>query len=242
MKSIFDEDEELLINTVKLKKLTDSELKVKHIKIKHKNEHQKQFTKLIEDNQITICKGPAGTGKSFLSIAKAFEIIQDESQPQRKIFLITPAVEAEEKIGFLPGDMLEKLYPYLYSTYYIIDILIGTETRKKLIDNGTIEPIAIGFLRGVNIDNAVLICEEAQNTSVTTMLTLLTRIGFNSKFIISGDIEQIDNKAIRTVKESGLDYAYNNLGSIDGIGRFEFINEDIIRNKLISKILERFKK
>ena len=212
------------------------------IDIKHKNKNQKEFTNLIENKEMIICAGPAGTGKSFLSLAKSLELLQQKNSPYRRIYLITPAVESEEKLGFLPGNLYEKLQPYLYSIYYLIDGIIGKENRIKMVEQGTIEPIAIGFLRGVNIDNSILIFEEAQNSSITTMKTLTTRIGRNSKFIISGDIEQIDNEKLKSKENSGLHFAVKNFGVIPEIGIFNFTQEDIVRNPLITKILNVFNK
>lgn len=230
----------LIDESIPLKK-TDSIIDLSKLKIdyKFKNTSQKQFINLIENNQITICSGPAGVGKSYLSVAIALNLLK--SGVYKKIHLITPAVEAGEKLGFLPGDLLEKLQPYLYSTYYLFDKLIGKANRMKLISNGYIEPLAISFLRGVNIDNSILIFEEAQNSSITTMKTILTRIGNNSKFIISGDLDQIDNDKITNCSRSGLQYALDNLYGIEQIGLFKFTDNDVnVRNPLINKILNKF--
>lgn len=230
----------LIDESIPLKK-TDSIIDLSKLKIdyKFKNTSQKQFINLIENNQITICSGPAGVGKSYISVAIALNLLK--SGVYKKIHLITPAVEAGEKLGFLPGDLLEKLQPYLYSTYYLFDKLIGKANRMKLISNGYIEPLAISFLRGVNIDNSILIFEEAQNSSITTMKTILTRIGNNSKFIISGDLDQIDNDKITNCSRSGLQYALDNLYGIEQIGLFKFTDNDVnVRNPLITKILNKF--
>lgn len=240
-----NQEDDLLIKEALLKnKLSVSNkyesTTIPKIAIKHKNKNQSDFTKLIDEKEIIICAGPAGCGKSHLSIAKALELLKDPNNCYNKINIITPAVESEEKLGFLPGDLLEKLQPYLYSTYYLIDKIIGKDIRIKLVENGVIEPIAVGFLRGVNIDNSILIFEEAQNSSITTMKTLLTRIGRNSKFIISGDLEQIDNEKLKTKINSGLQYAVEYLTDIENIGIFKFTHEDIVRNPLISLILDRF--
>jgi phosphate starvation-inducible PhoH-like protein len=230
----------LIDESIPLKR-NDSIIDLSKLRIdyKFKNKSQKEFINLIENNQITICSGPAGVGKSYLSVAIALDLLK--TGIYKKIHLITPAVEAGEKLGFLPGDLLEKLQPYLYSTYYLFDKLIGKANRMKLISNGYIEPLAISFLRGVNIDNSILIFEEAQNSSITTMKTILTRIGSNSKFIISGDLGQIDNDKIVTCSKSGLQYALNNLCGIDQIGIFKFTDDDInVRNPLITAILNKF--
>lgn len=206
--------------------------------LKCKNEHQKEFVKLIEDNQITICTGDSGVGKSYLSLAKALEMYKDRANGYNKIFLITPIVEVEESIGYLKGSIEDKIAPYLYSIYYIIDGIVGETTRKKMVELEIIKPLCISYLRGVNLDNCLTVCDEAQNLSVKGMKTLLTRIGHNTKFIISGDVNQIDK--FRDIDQSGLVYAYNHLGGINGIGLFEFEKKDIVRNPIITDILDRF--
>ena len=209
------------------------------IDFKCKNKTQKDFVNLIENNQIVLSNGLAGVGKSYLSIAKSLQFLKEERY--KKICIITPAIESEEKLGFLPGDLLEKLQPYLYSTYYLIDKLIGKPNRLLLMQNDYIEPISLGFLRGVNIDDAVLIFEEAQNCTKRSMKTLLTRIGFNSKFIISGDLDQIDNDKIRKKSESGLYHAIKALSNKPDVGVIEFTKDDeIVRNPLIAMILKSF--
>lgn len=206
--------------------------------LKCKNDHQKEFVKLIEDNQITICTGDSGVGKSYLSLAKALELYKDRENGYSKIFIITPIVEVEESIGYLKGSIEDKIAPYLYSIYYIIDGIIGESARKKMVEMGVIKPLCISYLRGVNLDNCLTICDEAQNLSVKGMKTLLTRIGYNTKFIISGDVNQIDR--FKDIDQSGLVYAYNHLNGIEGIGLFEFEKKDIVRNPIIGEILDRF--
>lgn len=209
------------------------------ITLKCKNEHQKEFVKLIEDNQITICIGDSGVGKSYLSLAKALELLKDRANGYNKLYIITPLAPLEEENpGFLKGDLNEKMAPHLYSIYYIIDGIIGSTARKKLVEMEMIMPLALSFIRGTNLDNCIMISDETQNMSITSIKTLLTRIGRNSKFILSGDVNQIDR--FRRKEESGLVYAFENLKGIEGIGFFEFDKSDIVRNPIIGKILERF--
>jgi len=219
------------------KKTIDILLKNK-IKLKCKNTKQKMFSKLIESNQITLCTGPAGVGKSYLSIIKALELLKNPNNEYKKIIIITPVVESEEKIGYLKGSLTEKLDPYLFSTYYLIDKIIGEDARKQLVDLEIIKPLAIAYLRGVNIDNSIVIFEEAQNSTKRAMKTFLTRIGFNSKFIISGDIEQIDR--FKNEDDSGLKDAIIKLKNIDDVAIMEFDNNDIVRNPLITEILNKY--
>lgn len=208
--------------------------------LKCKNKKQKEFIKLIDNHQIVLCKGPAGVGKSFLSVIKALELIKKPDNNYEQIIIVTPVVESEEKIGYLKGTLEEKLDPYLFSTYYLIDKVIGKDNRKKLMENEIIKPLALAYLRGVNIDNSIVIFEEAQNATKKSMKTFLTRIGFDTKFIISGDIEQIDR--FKNDEESGLKDALDKLSSVDDVGIMEFTIEDVVRNPLISKILDKYSK
>jgi len=210
------------------------------VKLKCKNQKQKEFVNLIESNEITICIGDSGVGKSYLSLIKALELLKDPNKGYQQIFIITPIVEVEDSIGFLKGSLTEKLDPYLYSIYYLIDKMIGEEARKKLVEMEVIKPLCISYLRGVNIDNSIMISDETQNMTIKGIKTLLTRIGFNSKFILSGDINQIDR--FKNEDESGLKYAYDNLNDVEGVGVFKFGKEDIVRNKIIGLILDKFKK
>lgn len=210
----------------------------KKVNIKCKNIHQKEFIKMIDSHEITLCSGPAGCGKSYLSLMKAIEYLQIPNNGYDKIYIITPLVEIGEKIGSLPGTLEDKLSPFMYSTYYLIDKVLGKETRLKMVEDGRIEALALSFLRGVNIDNAILIFEEAQNSTIDQMKTLLTRIGENTKFIISGDLEQIDR--FKRKEDSGMKKAMESLDDIDNIGLFAFEHDDIVRNPLIGKILDRF--
>jgi phosphate starvation-inducible PhoH-like protein len=152
--------------------------------------------------------------------------------------IVRPAVEAEEKLGSLPGSLEEKLDPYISPSYYLLNKLIGKETRERLIQSDFIEVQALAYIRGWNIDNTILIFEEGQNSTPNQMKLLLTRIGFNSKFFISGDLEQTDR--YKDKKQSGLWDAINKFKNMDDIGVFEFNENDIVRNPLITKILKRY--
>ena len=207
----------------------------KRVKIKCKNKKQKEFINMVDEHEIILCSGPAGCGKSHLSLAKALDYIQRPDNDYKKLYIITPAVEVEEKLGSLPGDLDDKLGPYLFSTYYLIDKIIGEESRKELVKEGIIQPLALAFLRGVNIDNAILVFEEAQNASHKQMKTLLTRIGENSKFIISGDLKQIDR--FKDSKESGLLDVMERFKDFNEIGQFHFNDGDSVRNDIINKLL-----
>lgn len=208
----------------------------KRIKIKCKNERQKDFIRMIDDYEIVLCGGPAGCGKSYLSLAKALDFVLTPNNGYNTLYIITPAVSVEEDLGSLPGDLNSKLDPFLFSSYYLIDKLIGKENRLKMINDGTIQPLALSFLRGVNIDNAILIFEESQNSSVKQMKTLLTRIGQNSKFIISGDLNQVDR--FKNISDSGLLDAMSRFNDFTKIGKFDFLDGDSVRNVIINDILK----
>jgi phosphate starvation-inducible PhoH-like protein len=223
-------------NDIIFNKKQYAEMMLKKVNLKCKNQKQKEFIHLIDNNEITICIGDSGVGKSYLSIAKALELFK--SGIYEKIFIITPIVESEENIGYLKGDLEQKTFPYLYSIYYLVDKIIDEDTRKKLVESGILCPLYMSFLRGINLDNSLIISDESQNMTIKGMKTLLTRIGYNSKFIISGDLNQIDR--FKKAEESGLKYVYDNLQGIKGMGFIEFGKEDIVRNPIIGDILDKF--
>jgi len=202
------------------------------------SENQKVYYNQLIDNEITICSGPAGVGKSYVAMRAAIDLLMDDTNSYEKIIIVRPAVEAEEKLGSLPGNLEEKLDPYIFPSYYLLNKIIGKESREKLKQNDVIEVFALAYMRGMNIDNSILIFEEAQNSTPSQMKLLLTRIGFNSKFFISGDVEQTDRYRDKT--QSGLYDALNRFREIERIGVFEFENKDVIRNPLISKILDKY--
>lgn len=202
------------------------------------SESQKEYYDILTNNEITICTGPAGVGKSYVAMSAAVQLLLDESNSYEKIIIVRPAVEAEEKLGALPGNLEEKLDPYIFPSYYLLNKIIGKEAREKLKECDVIEVFALAYMRGMNIDNSILIFEEAQNSTPSQMKLLLTRIGFNSKFFISGDIEQTDRYKDKT--QSGLYDAMNRFSSLEEVGTYNFNNKDIIRNPIISKILDKY--
>jgi phosphate starvation-inducible PhoH-like protein len=171
----------------------------------------------------------------------AVDLLADPTTPYEKIIIVRPAVEAEEKLGSLPGNMEEKLDPYIFPSYYLLNKIIGKDAREKLKDIDAIEVFALAFMRGMNIDNSILIFEEGQNATPSQMKLLLTRIGFNSKFFISGDVEQSDR--YKDKKQSGLwDAMAKFRDDVDKtVVVFEFTNKkDIVRNPKISRILDKY--
>jgi phosphate starvation-inducible PhoH-like protein len=166
------------------------------------------------------------------------DLLVDPETPYEKIIIVRPAVEAEEKLGSLPGNVEEKLDPYIFPSYYLLNKIIGKDVREKLKDIEAIEVFALAYMRGMNIDNSILIFEEAQNSTPSQMKLLLTRIGFNSKFFISGDLEQFDRHKDKT--HTGLWDALQKFQDMNDIGTFEFGGQDIVRNPLITGILKRY--
>lgn len=209
---------------------------IKKPKEKFLTKSQETYWDILGDNEITLCFGPAGVGKSYIAMKKAVDLLQDPDNKYEKIIIVRPAVEAEEKLGSLPGGLEEKLDPYIYPSYYLLNKIIGKEAREKLKTEGFIEVAALAYMRGWNVDNTILIFEEAQNATPSQIKLLLTRIGFNSKFFLSGDLEQSDKYKDKT--KSGLYDAKERLSKINGIGIFEFGNADIVRNPIISHILK----
>ena len=215
-----------------------TEIIKKKSKEKFLSENQKKYYDLLVNNQITICSGPAGVGKSYIAMKAALDLLSEPTTPYEKIIIVRPAVEAEEKLGSLPGNVEEKLDPYIFPSYYLMNKIIGKEAREKLKQIDVIEVFALAYMRGMNIDNSILIFEEAQNSTPNQMKLLLTRIGFNSKFFISGDLEQTDR--YKDKRHSGLWDAIEKFKEIDDVGVFEFDNKDVVRNPLISKILKKY--
>jgi phosphate starvation-inducible PhoH-like protein len=210
----------------------------KKTKEKFLSENQRVYYKTLVENQITICSGPAGVGKSYIAMKAAIDLLSDPTTPYEKIIIVRPAVEAEEKLGSLPGGVEEKLDPYIFPSYYLMNKIIGKEAREKLKEIDVIEVFALAFMRGMNIDNSILVFEESQNSTPSQMKLLLTRIGFNSKFFISGDLEQFDRHKDKT--HTGLWDALKRFQNLNDVGTFEFKPEDVVRNQLIGKILKRY--
>ena len=212
------------------------------IKRKQKNKflskHQEDYYNILKNNQITVASGPAGVGKSFIAMKAAVDLLVDTNNSYEKIIIVRPAVEAEEKLGSLPGGLEEKLDPYIFPSYYLLNKIIGKESREELKKAEIIEVFALAYMRGMNIDNSILIFEEAQNSTPNQMKLLLTRIGYNSKFFISGDLEQTDR--YKDKKQSGLYDAIQKFSNVLDIGVYDFRDAKNVRNPLISEILKKY--
>ena len=202
-----------------------------------KTYNQYRFVKDIERNDLVFCLGPAGTGKTFLAVLMAVTYLKKDKV--KKIIITRPAVEAGESLGFLPGDLKEKVDPYLMPIYDALDAILGSEQKEKLIEKGIIEVIPLAYMRGRTLDEAFVILDEAQNTTDKQMLMFLTRLGFSSKMIVNGDPSQIDLNIARS--RSGLILAKEKLADIRNIAVIEFGNDDVVRNPLVQTIIERFR-
>ena len=220
------------------KKTIINQIISKKTKEKFLSQNQRKYYDTLLKNEITVCSGPAGVGKSFIAMKAAIDLLADPTNGYEKIIIVRPAVEAEEKLGSLPGNVEEKLDPYIFPSYYLLNKIVGKTAREKLKEIEAIEVFALAYMRGMNIDNSILIFEEAQNCSPKQMKLLLTRIGFNSKFFISGDLEQTDR--YKDKRHSGLWDAIEKFTNVSGIGIFEFEDGDIVRNPIITQILEKY--
>jgi phosphate starvation-inducible PhoH-like protein len=207
------------------------------IDIKHKNETQKKLTNSIKANDVTICTGKPGTGKTYLSCAEALIELKTNSNIKKIVLVKSVTTLKSEEIGFLKGTMEEKMEPFIYSFIHNFEKLIGKEKTEYLKTNNLIEVIPIAYMRGINIDNAIIIVDEVQNVSIENIRTILTRLGENSKMILLGDINQIDSK---NKQDSALKFLLTHFNKIEGIGTIEFGIEDIIRHPLIKKIEHMF--
>ena len=198
---------------------------------------QEKYIQTMLANDLTFCIGPAGTGKTYLAVAIAVSMLKKKQI--RRIVLARPAVEAGEKLGFLPGDLQAKVNPYLRPLFDALEDMMDFTQMKKFIGLDIIEIIPLAFMRGRTLNEAVIICDEAQNTSALQMLMVLTRLGHGSKMIITGDITQID---LERGQKSGMVEAIETLRRIKGIGYVELNRSDIVRHRLVQKIVQAYKK
>ena len=203
--------------------------------IKPKTLGQKAYCESIEKNIITVGIGPAGTGKSYLAVAAAVAAFRAEEV--NRIILTRPAVEAGERLGFLPGDLQSKVDPYLRPLYDALFDMLGPETYQKYLERGNIEVAPLAYMRGRTLDDSFIILDEAQNTSCEQMKMFLTRLGFNSKMVITGDITQID---LPDDKMSGLKVAMKVLKGIDEVEICTLTGADVVRHRLVQKIVEAY--
>ena len=202
-----------------------------------RTENQQRLVKAFEENDLVFATGPAGTGKTFVAIALAVKALKNKEI--RKIILSRPAVEAGEKLGFLPGEMKDKLDPYLQPLYDALQDMVPGAKLKEYMENNVIQIAPLAFMRGRTLNDAVIILDEAQNTTTHQIKMFLTRLGMNAKMIITGDVTPIDLPPTAT---SGLVQAMQILKGVKGIGKVEFDKKDIVRHKLVQRIVEAYDK
>ena len=212
-------------------------LTARGVSIKPKTLGQRKYIKNIKSNDITLCIGPAGTGKTYLAVALAAKAFNKEEVS--RIILTRPAVEAGESLGFLPGDLKEKVDPYLRPLYDALFDIFGAEKFTRLMEKGVIEVAPLAYMRGRTLDNAFIILDEAQNTTPEQMKMFLTRLGYGSKAVVTGDITQID---LPNNKKSGLKIAFEVLDGIQGIGISVLDEKDVVRHELVQKIIKAYEK
>lgn len=229
------EDEEIISDT---EKNNDILVHGQHgLMIKAKTRNQRKMVEKCRDNDLVIAIGPAGTGKTYTAVALAVQALKNKEI--KRIILTRPAVEAGENLGFLPGDMKEKLDPYMQPLYDALRDMLPTQKLLKYLEDGTIEIAPLAFMRGRTLDNVFAILDEAQNTTPNQLKMFLTRMGRSAKFIVTGDITQID---LPTKQNSGLIHAQKILKNIKGIDFVILDENDIIRHKLVTKIVAAYGK
>ena len=206
--------------------------------LEYRNSAQKRFYETITKKDITFCIGPAGVGKTFLSVHRALKELGDKNNSIDGIVIVKPLVEAAgEKIGFLPGDIEDKTLPFMMSFYYNMEQIIGKQRLKVLKETGVIEVIPMAYMRGITLSNKFVILDEAQNATPEQIKMFVTRIGENSKYIISGDLEQSDIQK----HKSGLEDAIKRFAGVHGVGLAMFKEKDIVRHSLVRRLLKRYK-
>lgn len=205
--------------------------------IKAKTKGQSKYVKCIRDNTLTIGTGPAGTGKTFLAVAMAVEALRAKSIT--RIILTRPAVEAGERLGFLPGDLQSKIDPYLRPLYDALFEMLGAENYQRHLERGSIEIAPLAYMRGRTLDDSFIILDEAQNTTPEQMKMFLTRLGFNSKAVVTGDMSQTD---LPYGQKSGLAIARRVLDGVEGVGVYEFTDRDVVRHPLVRRIINAYDK
>ena len=203
--------------------------------VKPKTVGQKAYCENIKKNTVTIGVGPAGTGKTYLAVAMAVTAFR--AQQVSRIILTRPAVEAGEKLGFLPGDLQQKVDPYLRPLYDALFDMLGAETYQRYVERGSIEVAPLAYMRGRTLDESFIILDEAQNTTREQMKMFLTRMGFGSKIVVTGDVTQID---LPVGKVSGLIEATRVLKNVDDIGIVRFTEKDVVRHKLVQDIIKAY--
>ena len=210
----------------------------KGLPIRCKTFGQQNYVKMLQEKTVTICIGPAGTGKTYLAVAQAAQELKDGII--ERIIMSRPAIEAgEERLGFLPGDLAQKVDPYLRPLYDALNDVFGPERAEKMRENGVVEVAPLAYMRGRTLNRARIIIDEGQNASLSTLKMALTRLGEDSRMVLTGDVMQID---LPRVSDSGLEKAAEILKTVDGVGIMHLTNRDVVRNKIVKDIVKAFEK
>ena len=205
--------------------------------VRGRGKHQKAYLRQIQQNDLTLGVGPAGTGKTYLAVACAVNALNNDEV--ERLLLVRPAVEAGERLGFLPGDLAQKIDPYLRPMYDALYDMLGAEKVAKLIERNVIEIAPLAYMRGRTLNDAFIILDEAQNTTIDQMKMFLTRIGFGSRAVVTGDVTQVD---LPREKISGLRHAMVLLENMEGVGITQFTVNDVVRHPLVKRIVDAYEK
>ena len=203
--------------------------------VRPKTPGQQEYVEAIDEDAIVFGIGPAGTGKTYLAMAKAVQALQ--AKDVNRIILTRPAVEAGEKLGFLPGTLSDKIDPYLRPLHDALREMVDPETIPRLMDTGVIEVAPLAYMRGRTLNDSFVVLDEAQNTTPAQMKMFLTRLGFGSKMVVTGDLSQVD---LPNRQESGLKVARQVLQGVDGVSIINLDSDDVVRHRLVSKIVEAY--
>lgn len=214
---------------------SEFEIRTRRKLVRARGANQRAYMKSIRDHALAFGIGPAGTGKTYLAVASAIDAL--ESETVRRIVLVRPAVEAGERLGFLPGDMSQKVDPYLRPMYDALYDMLGPDQVGRLIERNVIEIAPLAFMRGRSLNESFVILDEAQNTSVAQMKMFLTRIGFGSRAVVNGDVTQLD---LPSGQQSGLKHATRVLDKVDGIAFTYFTPKDVVRHELVQRIVRAY--
>jgi phosphate starvation-inducible PhoH-like protein len=236
-KKYSEEEEKSIYNSI-VNQTHNQTLKNARIELKFKNVNQKTFADFIENKEVIICSGPAGTGKTYIACAQALKLFKEDER-FKKIFIVKSVTTLkDEEIGYLKGTMEEKMEPFVYSFIHNFEKIVGRAIIKDLRENGSIEIMPIAFLRGINFDDCIVLIDECQNITPDNMHTIMTRLGSNCKMVFLGDSAQID---LKNKRNSSLQLIMDRFSSIEEFGCMNFSNDDIVRNPLIKKIEEIFR-